>query len=288
MKKLYIIFTVALVLSSCYKSELTNTTHPLTGQILVDAILFDSALPTNDFTVELDGNIYSSSSNGIATLPDTLSPGTHTIHVYSNGEGTSVKAGIATVDMADNTFLRHDPEHLYFCSQEITVTADAVLKFTASLNQVTGTLHLNLAITEGDPNHIISSYATISGISNTWDCIADSDISSSSSVIAPTITQGASLTKSSDNNYLTATIQTLGASGLEQILTIEMLLIDGRVQSSICDITSYLSTLVADKPTPVIFGGDVSIPTTIEGNMTITPWEEGDGFNGDVFETTNN
>lgn len=288
MKKIAIFLSMIVALTSCYKAELHHTTHPDTGGAVISISLPAGVTLTSGYVVELEGEIYTPTSDGKVTLPTDLAPGTYTMYVYSISDGVDVGVGtaIASVDMADDTFLRHDPEHLYFGSQEITITADRVISTTVALRQVTASVDINLAIVDGDPDDVVSAVATLTGIASEWDCVAD-EAYGSASIIAPTITQGAALVRSADNGYLTTSVNILGTSGTMQLFTIEVTMSDNSVKTTTSELTSKLLSINGDKSTPLSLSADISIPTSIGTEITISPWDDGDSITGDIFEPTN-
>lgn len=286
MKKILYILMATIFTTSCGEFEIYNTYHPDTGGAVISISLPDGVTLTNDYIVELEGESYTPQSDGTVILPTDIQPGTYTIYVYSVSDGVNVGTAVASVEMADDTYLRHDPEHLYFGTQEITIMADAVISSSVELRQITASVDINLAIVDGDPDDVVSAKATISGIASEWDCVAD-EAYGNSSIIAPPITQGAALVRSSDNGYLTTSVNILGTNDTKQILTIAVTMSDGIVRTTTSELTSKLAALSSDKSTPLTLAADLSVPTATQSEITISPWVDGDTITGDIFEPTN-
>lgn len=279
----------AALITSCYKSELSNTTHPDEGKVEVEVTLptpdpsVDSADATTpqSYTLILCGEEFEVGEDGTVELPDNLEPGEYTVYVYSNttdieiesninevGEGTIVSSTIVDVSMITSL-----TEDLYFGTQLITVLADQVISSDITLVQITRTIKFNLNLTEGDIDDIVAIKATLGGLAQQWECIENIP-TGDAATISPAFTQGESLTKSTANDYLTSSIKALGINGNEQLLNLELTFANGNTQSFISDVSDQLAGSNDTKSTPLTLSGTLKVNAEMGATGTIIDWVE--------------
>lgn len=285
MRRVFIILA-AVIVSSCYKSFLTNTNHPDHGKVVINKILPDDAeLPAEGFTIILNGVTYDTSST-TTTIDTVFEPGVYIAYIYSNntemdidhdidgvGEETIISSKTIT-----NGIVESLTEDLYFGTETITIYADHIVYSDVILNQVTRDIIFNLQITEGDPDRIKSVTATLGGIAGQWECVEDVPYGDAVK-ICPTFTQGEPIAKAEVvNDYLTSTIKVLGITGADQEFVLTINYDDGTTQDIISDLSEKLVDANIDKPTPIILTGELNTP--IAGSVedaTIDNWETVDG-----------
>ena len=163
------VICVPWLLASCVKDELHNTPHPDQGVVSV-SVDYPQGAEEDDYTVEVDGKPLDEGDN--ASNP--LAPGEHTVLVYNTPEGFTVTDGIAYVERLDGTRALSDlivplPEPLYSGIKTVTVVADDTLRLDLSVVQRTRDLHLELTVTEGDPERIAAITGTLSGVAGAYD-----------------------------------------------------------------------------------------------------------------------
>lgn len=294
MKRVFIILAATALMSSCYESDLTNTTHPNEGRIAVEITLPtadpnaggttdpEATTPTS-YTVVLNGKEVLADENGKVELPDNLTPGSYTIYVYSDtadvdvenniteaGEGTIVSSTV--VDAGAITSLTED---LYFGTQTLTVLADEVIASEVVLSQVTRTIRFNLNLSEGDIDKIVGVTASMGGIAQQWECVEDIPIGDVAT-ITPTFTQGEPLARAAANDYLTSSIKVLGTNGEDQNLNLELTFENGNTQTITSDVSDQLAGSNSTKSTPITLTGSLKVNTTVGATGTITDWVASD------------
>ena len=165
------ILATALMLAatSCVKDDLYYTPHPDRGVVAV-SVDYPQGTEEEDYTVEVDGQPLDEGNN----TSDPLTPGEHTVLVYNTPEGFTVTDGIAYVERLDGTRALTDlieplPEVLYSGTKTVTVMADDTLRVVLDVAQRTRDLHLELTVTEGDPERIASITGTLSGVAGAYD-----------------------------------------------------------------------------------------------------------------------
>ncbi len=286
MKRVLIIIIASVIVASCYKSYLSNTTHPDMGLVVINKILPDDAtLPEEGFTIILNGEVYDANST-TTTIDTVFEPGVYTAYIYSNntemdidhdidgvGDETVISSKVVT-----NGIVESLTEDLYFGTETITIYADHIVYSDVILSQVTRDIIFNLHITEGDLDNIKSVTATLGGIAGQWECVGDVPLGDAVK-ISPTFTQGESLVKAEVvNDYLTSSIKVLGITGADQEFTLTITYDDDTFQTITSDLSDKLSDANSNKPTPIVLTGDVQTPVagSIE-DATIDNWETGDG-----------
>lgn len=268
-KQLYIIMygTIsALLLASCVKDEVYNTSHPDKGAVSIHVNLPQGM---GDYTVEIDGQSVQGSGATIV-YPTLLSPGEHNLLMYNHPDGLTIADGIARVNaMADtksngNAILPM-PGYFYSASTTCTVTADDTVHIELDPLRRMRDLHFELTVAEGDPERIASVEGVLSGIAGTYTLATESP-SREPMTTAPTFTR--------DGNRVTADTRLLGTADEAQILVLTLRFTDGKVQTIENDLTEMLRTFNNDMQTPLKISGTLLTPTAANpGTATITDWQ---------------
>lgn len=268
-KQLYILMygaISALLLASCVKDEVYNTSHPDKGAISIHVNLPQGM---GDYTVEIDGQSVQGSGATIV-YPTLLSPGEHNLLIYNHPDGITIADGIARVNaMADTksngNAILPIPGCLYSASTTCTVTADDTVHIELDPLRRMRDLHFELTVAEGDPERIASVEGVLSGIAGTYTLATESP-SREPMTTAPTFTR--------DGNRVTADTRLLGTADEAQILVLTLRFTDGTVQTIENDLTEMLRTFHTDMQTPLKISGTLLTPTAANpGTATITDWQ---------------
>ncbi|MCS2714217.1 FimB/Mfa2 family fimbrial subunit [Bacteroides thetaiotaomicron] len=268
-KQLYILMygaISALLLASCVKDEVYNTSHPDKGAVSIHVNLPQGM---GDYTVEIDGQSVQGSGATIV-YPTLLSPGEHNLLMYNHPDGLTIADGIARVNaMADTksngNAILPIPGCLYSASTTCTVTADDTVRIELDPLRRMRDLHFELTVAEGDPERIASVEGVLSGIAGTYTLATESP-SREPMTTAPTFTR--------DGNRVTADARLLGTAGETQILVLTLRFTDGKVQTIENDLTEMLRTFHTDMQTPLKISGTLLTPTAANpGTVTITDWQ---------------
>lgn len=268
-KQLYILMygaISALLLASCVKDEVYNTSHPDKGAVSIHVNLPQGM---GDYTVEIDGQSVQGSGATIV-YPTLLSPGEHNLLMYNHPDGLTIADGIARVNaMADTksngNAILPIPGCLYSASTTCTVTADDTVHIELDPLRRMRDLHFELTVAEGDPERIASVEGVLSGIAGTYTLATESP-SREPMTTAPTFTR--------DGNRVTADTRLLGTADEAQILVLTLRFTDGKVQTIENDLTEMLRTFHTDMQTPLKISGTLLTPTAANpGTATITDWQ---------------
>lgn len=267
--------TFAVAMTGCVKDELFNTPHPDKGAVVLDI----GGLPGGDgYTVDIDGRTFETTGSAF-TVPDLFEPGTHAVTVYNRPEGFSVEGLVARVAplgaavRAADGFIHPLPGYLYSGTRQIEVVADDSLKVEMSVSQRVRDLLLELTVTEGDPERIVSVEGTLSGIAGAFDLAAQQTTGEAVSTVVE-------FTRTGDK--LTADARLLGVTGNRQTLVIDIVFTDGRKQTTESDLTDYLKDFGGDMTEAFRLTGDLNTPVEAGMSATIDNWQPGNGGGEDA------
>ena len=267
--------TFAVTMTGCVKDELFNTPHPDKGAVVLDI----GGLPGGDgYTVDIDGRTFETTGSAF-TVPGLFEPGTHTVTVYNRPEGFSVEGLVARVAplgaavRAADGLIHPLPGYLHSGTRQIEVTADDSLKVEMSVSQRVRDLHLELTVTEGDPERIASVRGTLSGIAGAFDLAAQQTTGEAVSTAVEFIRTG---------DRLTADARLLGIMGSRQTLLLDIVFTDGRTQTTGSDLTDYLKDFGNDMTEAFRLAGDLNTPIGAEMSATIDNWQPGNGGGEDA------
>ena len=275
MKRKYTttILATALLFSlgGCVKDDLHDTPHPDQGVV---AVAID--MPQGDeeeegaYTVEIDGTT-ADGKEGHYTVSDPLPPGEYTVLAYNTPQGFTVTDGIARVERTDGTvraltdFINPLPDYLYSGTERITVVADDTLRMNLDVTQRVRDLHIELTVTEGDPERIAAIAGTLSGVAEAYD-LRNETLYGEAVSTRPTFTR--------DGDKVSADLRLLGVLGDAQTLTLVLTFTDGQTQTVESDLTEVLSGFgEGDMTQTFAIEGGLRTPLEAGFSATITDWE---------------
>ena len=256
-------------LGGCVKDELHDTPHPDKGIVAVSIDLPQGA-SGEDYTVEIDGTT-ADGKEGRYTVSDPLPPGEYTVLAYNTPQGFTVTDGIARVERTDGTvraltdFINPLPDYLYSGTERITVMADDTLSMNLDVTQRVRDLHIELTVTEGDPERITGITGTLSGVAEAYD-LRNETLYGEAVSTRPTFTR--------DGDKVSADLRLLGVLGDAQTLTLVLTFTDGQTQTVESDLTEVLSGFgEGDMTQTFAIEGGLRTPLEAGFSATITDWE---------------
>ena len=256
-------------LGGCVKDELHDTPHPDKGIVAVSIDLPQGA-SGEDYTVEIDGTT-ADGKEGRYTVSDPLPPGEYTVLAYNTPQGFTVTDGIARVERTDGTvraltdFINPLPDYLYSGTERITVMADDTLRMNLDVTQRVRDLHIELTVTEGDPERITGITGTLSGVAEAYD-LRNETLYGEAVSTRPTFTR--------DGDKVSADLRLLGVLGDAQTLTLVLSFTDGQTQTVESDLTEVLSGFgEGDMTQTFAIEGGLRTPLEAGFSATITDWE---------------
>ena len=256
-------------LGGCVKDELHDTPHPDKGIVAVSIDLPQGA-SGEDYTVEIDGTT-ADGKEGHYTVSDPLPPGEYTVLAYNTPQGFTVTDGIARVERTDGTaraltdFINPLPDYLYSGTERITVVADDTLRMNLDVVQRVRDLHIELTVTEGDPERIAAITGTLSGVAEAYDLRNET-------LYGEAVSTRPTFPRSGDK--VSADLRLLGVLGDAQTLTLVLTFTDGQTLTVESDMTEVLSGFgEGDMTQTFAIEGGLRTPLEAGFSATITDWE---------------
>ena len=256
-------------LGGCVKDELHDTPHPDKGIVAVSIDLPQGA-SGEDYTVEIDGTT-ADGKEGHYTVSDPLPPGEYTVLAYNTPQGFTVTDGIARVERTDGTaraltdFINPLPDYLYSGTERITVVADDTLRMNLDVVQRVRDLHIELTVTDGDPERIAAITGTLSGVAEAYDLRNET-------LYGEAVSTRPTFTRSGDK--VSADLRLLGVLGDAQTLTLVLTFTDGQTLTVESDMTEVLSGFgEGDMTQTFAIEGGLRTPLEAGFSATITDWE---------------
>ncbi len=254
-------------LGGCVKDELHDTPHPDKGIVAVSIDLPQGA-SGEDYTVEIDGTT-ADGKEGHYTVSDPLPPGEYTVLAYNTPQGFTVTDGIARVERTDGTvraitdFINPLPDYLYSGTERITVMADDTLRMNLDVTQRVRDLHIELTVTEGDPERIAAIAGTLSGVAEAYDLRNET-------LYGEAVSTRPTFTRSGDK--VSADLRLLGVLGDAQTLTLVLTFTDGQTQTVESDLTEILADFNGDMEEALGIEGELHTPVRAGMEATIKDW----------------
>ena len=222
------------------------------------------------YTVEIDGTT-ADGKEGHYTVSDPLPPGEYTVLAYNMPQGFTVTDGIARVERRDGTvraltdFIDPLPGYLYSDMERIVITADDTLRMNLDVTQRVRDLHIELTVTEGAPERIVTVTGTLSGVAEAYD-LRNETLYGEAVSTRPTFTR--------DGDEVSADLRLLGVLGDAQTLTLVLTFTDGRTLTVDSDLTEVLSGFgEGDMTQTFAIEGGLRTPLEAGFSATITDWE---------------
>ncbi len=271
-----------LLLVSCVKDKLYNTSHPTKGAgiITIDwsAKGVYIEIPEN-YTLRIgtEEHTVKGSSNLFCTL---LPPGSYGLTLYNTAAGIAVSGNTATVNSAKSRTkaleeINPYPDYLFSGHKTIEVTEDDTIRVTVPVKQLVRQLNIELSVIEGDYSGIESVTATLNGVASKADIVTWAR--SNAAKVTNTLIQ--------DENKFTTSFRLIGIIPLEKnTLTVSVLFTNGDTKLIENDITGLLSNFY-DSSEPMTITGNLLLSVNTDAEVTdatITDWKETDGVHVDA------
>jgi len=270
-----------LLLASCVKDRLYNTSHPTKGAGII-AIDWSSKgvyieIPEN-YTLRIgtEEHTVKGSSHLFRTL---LLPGSYNLVVYNTPAGITVSGNTATVNSAESSTralqeIHPYPYYLFSGHKSIEVTEDDTIKVTVPMKQLVRQLDIELLVMGGDYSSVQSVTATLAGVASKADIVTWER--SNAAKVSNTLVW--------DKNRFTTSFRIIGVIPLEKItLTVYLLFTNGDTKQIENDLTELLSKF-NDGSEPMTITGNLQLPVDAEiTDATITDWKETDGVHVDAY-----
>lgn len=205
-------------------------------------------------------------------LPE-FNAGTYPIHIYNSCDKITINGNTATV-ASNNNMVETNPGWLFTAVTEAVYADFKVETIIAVMQQQVRQLTIELTVAEGDPEHIASTAATLTGIANSLDFRSNVHSGTNLSVAPVFVRNG---------NKLTATVHLLGTTPELQNLTLDIAFTDGRTQRIESEVSSMLANFNTNKHLPVNISANLNTPAEAGFAATITGWISGGNGSGTAW-----
>lgn len=258
-----LLFTVScllLTVISCTRVDLEN---PLKGKM---TLVTDWSKHTTgveqpaSYTVILNNQTltYAQATN---LLPEQEA-GNYPIYIYNTPDKISIAGTTATVATTGNV-VDPLPGWLFTATTEARYADFKEETITAVMQQQIKQLTIELTVTEGDPERIASTAATLTGIANSLDFKTNTHSGANLSV-APVFTR--------NGNKLSATVRLLGMANEPKKFILDITFTDGRTQHIESEVSAQLVNFNRDKHVPLTISGNLNTPIEAGMQATINGW----------------
>lgn len=285
--KLLIFAAVCRSFGGCVKDDLYNTPHPDKGAVRVTTDWTgrssDATLPES-YVLRIGDR--EQTVSGVTNAFDALfPPGKQDLLVYHQTEGITISGTTATVNtLADGT-LEPMPGYLFSGAEEPDIAEDDTVSVTVPMKQHIRALTLTLKLKPGDEQRISGTHATLSGIASVTNLADGSLTAVPGKTTVPVFVLGTegSGTRAASQPALTATLRLMGATaGEKQLLTLEVALTNGTVQTVVTDLTEILKDFATGDMEPLTPEATLELPTEAGFTASITGWTVVDNGNIDI------
>ncbi|MEG2318418.1 MAG: hypothetical protein RSB85_06225 [Rikenellaceae bacterium] len=273
-----LILAVGLLLVSCVKESIYDTSHPTQGEVVVTAdwsgISKDAVVPAN-YILSVNGvkqMVYGATN----TFENLLDPNNYNLLVYNTPENVVIDGTTATINEKADGTLELFPGYLFSATKDLNVVQDNVLCVNMKMVQSIQTLVIVLRLNPGDDARVVSNNALLSGVANTIDLTTGKPNVLGLGKSAKPIFELKMVDDKGASSYPILTSDALHlagfVSGVKQVLTLSVSLNNGTTQNIDTDLTLLLKDFGVNN-NPMALYADLTLPS--EGNVTgsISNWE---------------
>lgn len=259
---------LSVIISSCTKEELVNPPKVILTTDWTNRTE-QADIPSSYVLVIDNQNIVCHDITN--TLP-RLDAGNYSLLIYNTTDKIKVNGTYASV-ASSGGIVDANPGYLFYSALNIDFENDKEKAINALMVQQTRLLNIELTITNGDIDNIVSIDALLSGIANGLD-LKTGVYSGAGLNVVPVFTR--------KDNKLIASVQLLGCTDEPQVLTLNVVYKGGSHQQIVSDVSSFLSGFEKDKYKPLTLKGNAEMFTSIEVKTNITDWKLQDSITGDT------
>lgn len=277
--------TFAVSMTGCVKDELFNTPHPDKGAVVVTTdwtdALAEATVPDTYF-LSMDGGETKEVQAVTNCYPDLLLPSKHMLLVYNEPQGMKVNGTTATVNSLTDGTLEPLPEYLFSAVKELDMMQDDTLRITVPMIRRLCPIVLNLTLGGENTEDIASITATLGGMAASVDLRTGAAGNENATITLDIKQQAETKARAYTEGRLEMKCRTVGVNPAEhQLLTIEVRMVDGYVQTIVSDLTDYLKDLNTEM-NPIELTGTVEAPQDEHFSGTIEDWETVSGGDTDA------
>ncbi|MDR1201044.1 MAG: FimB/Mfa2 family fimbrial subunit [Tannerellaceae bacterium] len=265
--KLLLIAAASAALASCGTDEpIYNTPHPTKGKItlITDwSKIGEGITKPASYTIEIAGQKVTATADK-HTIDNLFDAGTYRFYAYNPAEHITVADGLATITNTSG-IVEPIPCWFFSASDEVEIKKDTRHEFTVVMQQQVRQLNIELTVTDGDIDNIISVEASLSGVANVMN-LKNGTYSGTALKVEPAFTK--------NGNKLIASVRLIGLTAEAQNLILDISYATGSPQTLTTDVSGYLTNFGTNKHIPVTLSGNISISKSgVTFNSEISGWE---------------
>lgn len=264
-----------IILPSCVKDDLFDTTHPRSGSVTVTTDWTDrsadAGIPSS-YTLQI-GETAQKVSEATNRFDRLLYPGSYMLTVYNVPPGMTLAGTVISVNTMADGSIEPLPGHLFTGHSAFDITADTDILLTVPMEQCTRRLELELSVVEGDYERVTSATSTLSGICGSVDTASGARSVKAMRTTAAMVREG---------NRFRFSYNLLGiVPEARQMLTIYITFTNGETQSIEGDLTDMLASY-HDSNSLLSLSGNLLLPVESGISCVISGWQVADGGNADA------
>lgn len=271
---------LALLLTSCVKDDLYNTSHPTLGAVRVTTLwsACSSTAPRPAFYTLRLGPVVQRVQGIQPTFATLFAPQAATLFVYNEPAGFTIQGNTATVNTLPSGFLEPMPDFLFSETAALQILPDDTLKVPVVMQQRVRQLLLYLKLNAGDEQRIAQTDATLTGIASRFDLASGQLLPTEGKTLKPIFGLTAR-----DNRQLVSLVQMLDVVPTEQqCFTLTLTLHSGATQTVSTNLTELLKNFATSSKEPLVLNATLELPQAVGVNATITNWKVVDNGSLDI------
>ena len=270
------IFAVVTSLTSCVKDELYDTPHPDKGAVVITTDWADALDKTDvpaTYNIGMDGNKTVKTQETTSVYPDLLVVGKHSVFAYNEQQGMTISGTTASVNRLPDGTLEPMPDYLFSATTEFEALTDDTVHVAVPMVRRLCPITLNLSLEGENTEAIASITATLGGMAASVD-LRTGTTGGENATVTLDIKQETKA-RAYTEGRLEMRCRVVGINPQErQVLTIEVAMADGHVQTIESDLSDRLKDLNTGME-PIELTGTVEAPQDGQFSGTITDWMDG-------------
>lgn len=278
-----ICMTVVILMTSCVREELHNTSHPDKGAIKImtnwsDALSENTVPETYILLMDTRDAIEVKGYN--VCYPELLTPGKHRLSIYNEAEGFDIIGNKATV-MMENGLLKSMPDYLFSATKEIEVVADDTLYIETPMLRRLCPVTLNFNLSGQNAEKIAQIDVTLSGISSSIDLLTGKAGNENQTIRFEVKQQGENGNKFSEGALEMNCRITGVCQEQKQLLSLTITMEDNYINQVTSDLTEFLKDVNTNMK-PVVINGEINAPQDGQFSASIEDWNDGGNNEGEA------
>ncbi|MGL5683516.1 MAG: hypothetical protein ACRDDZ_10780 [Marinifilaceae bacterium] len=264
-------FCIGILLLGCYKVTIYNTPTPVSSDVSLRAdwsqIPDDITIPSQ-YVVSVNGNDNMAYKiNREEALRHIFDPGTYNFFIYSADDNVKLNSKEVFIESSNDTISGYS-DNIFWTKYDTTFYKDRIYNIKVVMKSVAKPLYIDLAISEGNTDRIVSISGSISGVARGFNFETQSFEGNSSTAI---------FNCKVINGRIQERVALLGIIGQSQFLVLSIKYNDGSETNIKSDLTGLLEHFNEITNKPMSLKGSINMPIESEVDGTIINWDTENG-----------